>query len=120
MGPTERGYDSKSGSVSLNKTIRNSKENVDQSDILCNMVDNYMKIVDTSIKDMVLKYIVLDVVQRTESYVDGRLSVHLFADRNSTETKLELLQTDGLEQRRIDELLQNQSTIEQALKSLIE
>ena len=97
-------------------TVREDSLIQDQTTILHKMVKSYMKVVNTGIIDMTPKYIILNLIQGTISYMKLQFEVSIFEDRETNEEKLELLEIEEGEQRRIDELLK----MEEAVRSAIE
>ena len=100
----------------MNDTVREDSLIQDQTIILHKMVKSYMKVVNTGIIDMTPKYIILNLIQGTISYMKLQFEVSIFEDRETNEEKLELLEIEEGEQRRIDELLK----MEEAVRSAIE
>ena len=85
-------------------TVREDSLIQDQTTILHKMVKSYMKVVNTGIIDMTPKYIILNLIQGTISYMKLQFEVSIFEDRETNQEKLELLEIEEGEQRRIDEI----------------
>ena len=104
---------------SKNKIIDTVKEDSliqDQTSILHKMVKSYMKVINTGIIDMTPKYIILNLIQGTITYMKLQFEASIFEARETNEEKLELLEIEEGEQKRIDDLLK----MEEAIKNAIE
>jgi len=104
---------------SRNKIMDTVKEDAliqDQTSILHKMVKSYMKVVNTGIIDMTPKYIILNLIQGTISYMKLQFEASIFEARETNEEKLQLLEIEEGEQQRIDDLLK----MEEAVKNAIE
>jgi len=97
-------------------TVREDSLIHDQTNILIKMVQSYMKVVNTGIIDMTPKYIILNLIQGTIFYMKLQFELSIFETRETNEEKLELLEIEEGEQKRIDELLK----MEEALRHAIE
>ena len=103
---------------SKNKIIDTVKEDSliqDQTSILHKMVKSYMKVINTGIRDMTPKYIILNLVQGTITYMKLQFEASIFEARERNEEKLELLEIEEGEQKRIDDLLKMQEAIKNAI-----
>ena len=72
----------------INDTVREDSLIQDQTSILHKMVKSYMKVVNTGIIDMTPKYIILNLIQGTISYMKLQFEVSIFEDRETNEEKL--------------------------------
>ena len=94
--------------------IVDSRPIQDQSSVLKKMVNDYLNITDTTIRDMTPKYIMHSLVLALKDYVREELIGDLLQDRHSPEDLEQLMKaTDYL--NHINELLAAQETIKQAM-----
>jgi len=87
----------------------------DQSRMLKKMIDNYMKITDTTIRDLVPKYIMFALVSATQKYVREELVGDILKGRNSDDEKAKLLEASSEYSLQIRELLDIQSATQKAM-----
>eukprot|EP00092_Neocalanus_flemingeri_P034950 GFUD01038029.1.p1 GENE.GFUD01038029.1~~GFUD01038029.1.p1 ORF type:complete len:778 (-),score=179.11 GFUD01038029.1:280-2613(-) len=95
--------------------ILNDRGLQDQSKILKKMIENYMKITDTTIRDLVPKYIMFSLVSSTQKYVREELVGDILKGRNTDEAKAELLEASKEHFHQIKELLDIQSATHKAM-----
>ena len=88
----------------------------DQTNILIKMVQSYMKVVNTGIIDMTPKYIILNLIQGTIFYMKLQFESSIFETRETNEEKLELLEIEAGEQKRIDELMKMEEAVRHAIE----
>ena len=94
--------------------IIDSRPIQDQSSVLKKMVNDYLSITDTTIRDMTPKYIMHSLVLALKDYVREELIGDLLHDRHTPEDLEQLMKaTDYL--NHINELLAAQETIKQAM-----
>ena len=82
------------------------------------MVEDYMKITDQSIRDLVPKYIVCFLVRATQNYVKRDLFSDVLKDVCTEEAKRGLLKADQGQEERIKELLTLKEATMTALAAL--
>ena len=87
----------------------------DQSRMLKKMIENYMKITDTTIRDLVPKYIMFALVSATQKYVREELVGDILKGRNSDDDKAKLLEASSEYSLQIRELLDIQSATQKAM-----
>ena len=87
-----------------------------QTLILHKMVKSYIKVINTAIIDMTPKYIILNLIQGTISFVIMQLEASIFEERETNAEKLELLEIDKQVQNKIDELLRTETSIKKAIE----
>merc|ERR1711915_593189 len=87
----------------------------DQSRMLKKMIDNYMKITDTTIRDLVPKYIMFSLVSATQRYVREELVGDILKDKNTDEQKAQLLEASSDYAQKIKELLEIQGATQKAM-----
>ena len=97
-------------------TVREDSLIHDQTNILTKMVQSYMKVVNTGIIDMTPKYIILNLIQGTIFYMKLQFESSIFETRETNEEKLELLEIEEGEQKRIDELLKMEEAVRHAIE----
>lgn len=100
---------------SVTEQILNDRELQDQSRIIKNMIEDYMKITDKTIRDLVPKYIVLSLVRATQSYVKKDLVSDVLKDVCTEEAKRKLLQANQDYEESINELLELKEASKKAL-----
>ena len=64
----------------MTERVLKDRELQDQSRIIKNMIEDYMKITDKTIRDLVPKYIVLSLVRATQTYVKKDLVSDVLKD----------------------------------------
>ena len=96
--------------------ILNDRGLQDQSKMLKKMIENYMKITDTTIRDLVPKYIMFSLVSSTQKYVREELVGDVLKGRNTDESKGELLEASAEYSQQIKELLDIQSATQKAME----
>ena len=79
------------------------------------MIENYMKITDKTIRDLVPKYIVLSLVRATQTYIKKDLVSDVLKDVCTEEDKRKLLQANQDYQESITELLELRQATKKAL-----
>ena len=79
------------------------------------MIEDYMKITDKTIRDLVPKYIVLSLVRATQSYVKKDLVSDVLKDVCTEEAKRKLLQANQDYEESINELLELKEASKKAL-----
>ena len=87
----------------------------DESQMLKKMIENYMKITDTAIRDLVPKYIMFALVSATLKYVREELVGDILKGRNSDDEKAKLLEASSEYSLQIRELLDIQSATQKAM-----
>ena len=109
--------------ASINKSPKNPTEEIlndrglqDQSKMLKKMIENYMKITDTTIRDLVPKYVMFALVSATQKYVREELVGDILKGRNSDAEKAELLEASSEYSLQIKELLDIQSATQKAME----
>lgn len=100
---------------SVTEKILSDKTLQDQSKILKIMIENYMKITDKTIRDIVPKYIVLSLVKATQTYVKKDLVSDVMKDVGTEEAKRKLLQANQEYEESINELLELRQATQKAL-----
>ena len=100
---------------SVTEKILNDKDLQDQSRIIKNMIEDYMKITDKTIRDLVPKYIVLSLVRATQNYVKKDLVSDVLKDVCTEEAKKKLLQANQDYEESINELLELKQATKKAL-----
>jgi dynamin GTPase len=100
----------------ITDTVREDSVIQDQSVILHKLVRSYMKVINTAIVDMTPKYIVLNLIQGTMSYIKFQLQANIFDKRETNEDKLELLEIEEGEQNKIDELVKRETSVRKAIE----
>merc|ERR1719317_625698 len=85
------------------------------SQMLKKMIENYMKITDTTIRDLVPKYIMFALVSATQKYVREELVGDILKGRNSDDDKAKLLEASSEYSLQIRELLDIQSATQKAM-----
>jgi len=106
---------SKKSPKNLTEEILNDRGLQDQSRMLKKMIDNYMKITDTTIRDLVPKYIMFALVSATQKYVREELVGDILKGRNSDDEKAKLLEASSEYSLQIRELLDIQSATQKAM-----
>ena len=117
---------SKGGIVMRKPTFKKSPKNPteeilsdrglqDESQMLKKMIENYMKITDTTIRDLVPKYIMFALVSATQKYVREELVGDILKGRNSDDEKAKLLEASSEYSLQIRELLDIQSATQKAM-----
>ena len=94
--------------------ILQEKELQEQTQILKCMIEDYMRITDKTIKDLVPKYIVLSLVRSTQDYVKKELMGDVL-NGQSEEGRAKLLQVNQEFESNINELLQLRTATRQAM-----
>ena len=79
------------------------------------MIEDYMKITDKTIRDLVPKYIVLSLVRATQTYVKKDLVSDVLKDVSTEEDKRKLLQANQDYEESINELLELRQATKKAL-----
>ena len=82
------------------------------------MVEDYMKITDKSIRDLVPKHIVCFLVSATQNYVKRDLVSDVLKDVCTEEAKIALLKANQGQEERIKELLTLKEATMTALAAL--
>ena len=100
---------------SVTEKILNDRELQDQSRIIKKMIEDYMKITDKTIRDIVPKYIVLSLVRATQTYVKKDLVSDVLRDVATEEDKKKLLQANQDYEESINELLELRQATRKAL-----
>ena len=100
----------------ITDTVKEDSVIQDQSSILQKLVQSYMKVINTAIVDMTPKYIVLNLIQGTMSYIKLQFQANIFDNRETNEEKLELLEIEEGEQNKIDELIKREASIRKAIE----
>jgi len=95
--------------------ILNDRGLQDQSKMLKRMIENYMKITDTTIRDLVPKYIMFSLVSSIQKYVREELVGDILQGRNTEEAKTELLEASSEYNQQIKELLDIQGATHKAM-----
>ena len=99
----------------ITDTVKEDSVIQDQSSILQKLVQSYMKVINTAIVDMTPKYIVLNLIQGTMSYIKLQFQANIFDNRETNEEKLELLEIEEGEQNKIDELVKREASVRKAI-----
>ena len=99
---------------SATEEILQDKELQKQTKKLKHMIENYMRITDKTIKDLIPKYIVLTLIKTTQDYVKKELVGEIFKGK-SEEGKSKLLQVNQEFESNINELLQLRAATRQAM-----
>ena len=99
---------------SATEQILQGKDLQDQTKMLKSMIEDYMRITDKTIKDLVPKYIVLTLVKTTQDYVKKEL-VGDVLNGKSEEGRGKLLQVNQEYEANINELLQLRTATRQAM-----
>ena len=99
---------------SATEQILQEKELEDQTQMLKGMIEDYMRITDKTIKDLVPKYIVLSLVRTTQDYVKKEL-VGDVLNGQPEEGRANLLQVNQEFESNINELLQLRTATRQAM-----
>ena len=99
---------------SATEQILQEKELQDQTRVLKCLIEDYMRITDKTIKDLVPKYIVLTLVRATQDYVKKEL-VGDILNGQSEEGRGKLLQVNQEFESNINELLQLRTATRQAM-----
>ena len=97
-------------------TVREDSLIQDQTGLLNKMVKCYMKAINTGVLDMTPKYIIFNLIQGTISYMKLQFEASIFETRETNEEKLELLEIEEGEQKRIDELLRMEEAVRNAIE----
>jgi len=98
------------------KSDPQNRSNVDEVRVI---VDNYMRIVHKSIKDMSLKYIIRHLVLDVNTYVQEDLDMDIERSlKNGEDSKLKLLEPANDRQTKIDKLANIKDATMKALESL--
>lgn len=100
------------------KEFLKNKDNMEQTSLIHQMVTCYMKIVDTTIQDMVPKYIIYSLVQATLQYAKLDLLGDLLSGRETQEEKEELMDGGSDEAKKIAQLLVLKDAMDQAINIL--
>ena len=100
---------------SVTEKILNDRDLQDESRIIKKMIEDYMKITDKTIRDIVPKYIVLSLVRATQSYVKKDLVSDVLRDVCTEEAKKKLLQANQDYEESINELLELRKATKKAL-----
>lgn len=80
------------------------------------LVQNYMKIVDTTVRDITPKYIMLTLVRGTLDYIKDELTGDIFKEYQSEEAKVALLMASDDYMDRINSLLAIRDATNNALE----
>ena len=98
------------------KSHPQNQTNVDEVRVI---VDNYMRIVHTSIKDMSLKYIIRHLILDVNTYVQEDLDMDIERSlKNGEDSKLKLLEPANDRQTQINKLANIKDATIKALESL--
>ena len=100
---------------SATEQILQETELQDQTQVLKCMIEDYMRITDKTIKDLVPKYIVLSLVRTTQDYVKKELMGDVL-NGQSEEGRANLLQVNQEFESNINELLQLRRATRQAME----
>ena len=100
---------------SVTEQILKDKELQDQSKIIKKMIEDYMKITDKTIRDVVPKYIILSLVKATQIYVKKDLVGDVLKDVHSEEERKNLIQANQDYEETIAELLKLRQATQNAL-----
>ena len=100
---------------SVTEKILNDRDLQDESRIIKKMIEDYMKITDKTIRDIVPKYIVLSLVRATQSYVKKDLVSDVLRDVCTEEAKKKLLKANQDYEESINELLELKEASKKAL-----
>ena len=104
-----------SRSKSITEQILADSELQEQSKTMKQMIEDYMKITDKTIRDIVPKYIILSLVKATQTYVKRDLVGDVLKNVHSEEERKKLLQPNQDYEENISELLKLRKATQNAL-----
>lgn len=99
----------------MTEKILNDKDLQDQSRIIKTTIEDYMKITDKTIRDLVPKYIVLSLIRATQTYVKKDLVSDVLKEVSTEEAKMKLLKVNQDDEESINELLELRKATQKAL-----